>query len=433
MGGVVSSIANGLLGDKGQSGTDEAGFSLSHFQNLLRGRTSRLNEQITATDDKAKQFGLQLADQAIGGAPSITQAFLKQANDRNLAQQISAAKANKAVNPALAARSTQRLGGQLAQQTAQAAAPMALQERMQQQQQFGNFLNQQNNNLATLTGAGTGTSTAAANTGLAQGAAETSRNMGIINGIASGGAMAFSDKNLKKNIKSEAKPKKMAKGGIYVSSERILDHTDKSNEDEKSASDAGSAIGKLFKKAPEANPLMAGGTMESATDLGKEMPMLANQGAMVPGQAPVPGDSEKNDIVNAKLSPGEMVIKRSVVEQGPEAIKSFAEALLAKQPKKYSKGGIAESDFSPREFLNKIKPYSYEYKDSTLPGTSEGRTLGIMAQDLEKAGPVGQSMVKETPNGKVVDYGRGFSGILAAQADLNQRLNEIETKYKRKK
>lgn len=34
-------------------------------------------------------------------------------------------------------------------------------------------------------------------------------------------------------------------------------------------------------------------------------------GGHVPGQAPVPGDSPKNDIVDAKLSPGEFVIKRS--------------------------------------------------------------------------------------------------------------------------
>jgi hypothetical protein len=45
---------------------------------------------------------------------------------------------------------------------------------------------------------------------------------------------------------------------------------------------------------------------------------------MVPGAARVRGDSELNDIVPALLSPGELVIPRSVVEMGPDAIADFA-------------------------------------------------------------------------------------------------------------
>jgi hypothetical protein len=56
-----------------------------------------------------------------------------------------------------------------------------------------------------------------------------------------------------------------------------------------------------------------------------------NEGGIVPGKAKVKGDSEKNDTVHALLSPGEMVIPRSVVKKGPEAIKSFAEKLLEKE------------------------------------------------------------------------------------------------------
>jgi len=40
-------------------------------------------------------------------------------------------------------------------------------------------------------------------------------------------------------------------------------------------------------------------------------------------------------------------------------------------------------------------------------------------------------MVETTPNGdKIVNYGKGFGAILAAQAHLNQRLNELEKKKK---
>lgn len=57
---------------------------------------------------------------------------------------------------------------------------------------------------------------------------------------------------------------------------------------------------------------------------------------MVPGQAPVPGDSLKNDIVDAKLSPGEIVIPRSIALAGkmaPELAAKFVAAVLAEHGK----------------------------------------------------------------------------------------------------
>lgn len=60
---------------------------------------------------------------------------------------------------------------------------------------------------------------------------------------------------------------------------------------------------------------------------------LAAKGMKVPGQAKVKGDSLKNDTVDAKLSPGEIVIPRSVVnsKNAPEAAARFVAAVLAKQ------------------------------------------------------------------------------------------------------
>lgn len=79
----------------------------------------------------------------------------------------------------------------------------------------------------------------------------------------------------------------------------------------------------------------------------------------------------------------------------------------------------------PESFLNAIAAHSYKYKDDK---NGKGTFLSPMAQELEKAGPVGKSMVIDTPEGKMVDYGRGFGAILAAQADLNKRLQKIEGK-----
>jgi len=48
-----------------------------------------------------------------------------------------------------------------------------------------------------------------------------------------------------------------------------------------------------------------------------------------------------------------------------------------------------------------------------------------MAQDLEKT-PMGASFVKDTPRGKQVDYGHGLAAILASQANIHDRLRNLE-------
>jgi hypothetical protein len=82
-------------------------------------------------------------------------------------------------------------------------------------------------------------------------------------------------------------------------------------------------------------------------------------------------------------------------------------------------------DFDPSEFLDAITGYKYKYKDKKKNG--EGDHAGVMAQDLEKTS-VGKSMVEDTKDGKVVDYGKGFGTILACLADMHDRVKKVEGK-----
>lgn len=89
----------------------------------------------------------------------------------------------------------------------------------------------------------------------------------------------------------------------------------------------------------------------------------------------------------------------------------------------------AENSMNPKDFLDKLTAYSYEYKNSVKNNSKAGggKHLSVMAQDLEKAGPVGQQMVKENSQGiKEVDYAKGFAAMLASQVALNERLKKIE-------
>jgi len=111
-----------------------------------------------------------------------------------------------------------------------------------------------------------------------------------------------------------------------------------------------------------------------------------------------------------------------------EGIATMGAALLPAISDKNAKKDIKSAKntpMDPEHFLSKLSSHSYKYKDTK---DGKGTFLSPMAQELEKAGPVGKSMVEDTPEGKVVNYGRGFGAILAAQADLNRRLQKVEGK-----
>lgn len=93
------------------------------------------------------------------------------------------------------------------------------------------------------------------------------------------------------------------------------------------------------------------------------------------------------------------------------------------------KKDIKPGEHDIKSFLDNLSAHSYEYKNPSQPGASPGEHTGVMAQELEKS-KVGSQMVMDTPNGKMVDYAKGLPAILAAQAELNKRLDKIEGKKK---
>lgn len=91
------------------------------------------------------------------------------------------------------------------------------------------------------------------------------------------------------------------------------------------------------------------------------------------------------------------------------------------------KKNIEPASKEMKEFLDHLTASKYEYKNSKGPGKAQGDRYGVMAQALEKS-KVGKSMVKESPQGKMVDYGQGFGALLASQAELHKRLEKLEKK-----
>lgn len=96
----------------------------------------------------------------------------------------------------------------------------------------------------------------------------------------------------------------------------------------------GQAIGGAFKGASGAAAMADGGMVGPTSSFGKHMAMRG--GGYVPGKAAVGGDSSKNDTVPALLSPGEIVLPRSVVnsKKPEDAAARFVATVLARKKAK---------------------------------------------------------------------------------------------------
>ena len=90
------------------------------------------------------------------------------------------------------------------------------------------------------------------------------------------------------------------------------------------------------------------------------------------------------------------------------------------------KQNISSGDQEIEQFLDAIDAYQYEYRDPKAIGRDSGLLIGIMAQDAEKGGPMGNAMVSNGPRGKQLDMNQGLAAVMAAQANLHKRTKQLE-------
>jgi len=350
----------------------------------------------------------RLEAQSKGEGPSLAKAQLKAATDRNLAQQLGAAGAQRGGSASSRQRQLARAqaagGRDVAQQAA--VARMAEQQNAQQllasevgdelalaSQLRGKYL-QLGFNIdeadqaarRELESLAAGHAIQSSRLGLQAFEGESQRRQAFNKDLVSGiGTAVMSDERQKKKI-TRVKNKDLVKKLRTMSSE-----------DEK----------KNISKLDSFADYNSSDESKSLDTFSK----IVSQDVSIP--KPI---RERKDSNNGESS-----------KPSPEMIAALTKASDEKVKKN-------KKDFNPKGFLDKLKAYSYEYKNPELKGAGEGTHVSVMAQDLEKAGPVGKSMVVQNEQGiKMVDYGKGFGAILAAQTHLNERLNALETKKSKKR
>ena len=408
--GLPSFVQPGFRGK--ERDINERAFNLEYggqLKNEALEQRARAEKRGLTAQRGQSQLISQLQQQARGEGPSIAEAQLKAASDRSLAQQLAAAQSGRG------GQSTAAIQRQLAQQQATSGQEIAQQAaiaRMQEQQSaqglLANVLGQeqqladqlqqsylaqgfsidqaQQQARADLEKLKTQQFLAAQGLTAEGVAGEQKQKAAITGGLlkAGGGLLsagALSDKNEKTNIKplsgkSNTKKKKNLASSLSKNKQKTTDEPMV----EKTASKS-----KLFE---------AGGAFGESIQKGREQ---AAEGQKRAGR----------QMFNQQL------------------------AAVSDKTEKKSQKSINEKDMN--DFLDKIKAYSYEYKNPNKEGAGPGKQVGVMAQDLMKS-KVGKQMVTKAPTGELmVDFGKGFGAVLAAQAALNEKLKKLESSKKKKK
>lgn len=165
----------------------------------------------------------------------------------------------------------------------------------------------------------------------------------------------------------------------------------------------------------------------------------AKEAAFRAGQASVtpPLRQSDMDLTEPRVSPEERLEREVQMDRGYRGFRE-TEQQLGMKPSPYASFHVNEAHRTtptpdePTEadhFLAHLQPYSYRYKNPAMEPSSQpngGRYLGVMAQDVERAPGVGPQIVKDTPQGKVLEGPALMSALAAGVGRLHQRVAQLE-------
>lgn len=246
------------------------------------------------------QFLQALQGQANGSGPSVAQNLLGQGIDRNNAGAASMMAGARGMNPGLAAKMAMDQMGQNNQAGAQSSALLRSQEMLANQGMMGGV-------LQGMRSQDQGQFGQMAQLGLGQ-------NQQTLQG--SLGAQGMNEQAQLANLQAN-----MGQNGLNL------------QERGQNIGVIGSVLGGLGSLG---SAFATGGASAAMPTPG--IGRGAAHGAMIPGKANTPGDSPKNDTVDIKASPGEIVLPRSVA-QADDAPERAAEFVRAIRRKKMSESG----------------------------------------------------------------------------------------------
>lgn len=419
----------------------------------------------------------QLQQQAAGQGPSLAEAQLKTAQNRNLAQQLAIAGASRGGNAGLQARQLQQNMATSGQELANQAAQARMQEQLAARQQLQSTLagaREQDIGLATSQ-AGLTQQTSLANQAavnnqrleqakLNQQAelvnVQKAQEVALKNGdfqqasrlqnqqkniqIAIQNATLQQQSNLANVESSRAKVQQQAQIETQLSLAnqqsgmtaqqanqqaqiQMQEMRLKEDQFKQSRIDEYTKLGMTFEQAAQQTNLDWNKFQEQLTQQYSGMRQQAST-----AQAQIASQEGMNaQNIQAQKDAADKALTGQIVSGVLGAGGAVGGAAIAASDRT-AKKDIKSASKDIKEFLGALEASKYKYKEPNKPGRGQGEFVSVMAQELEKT-KLGKSMVGKDAEGvKNVDYGKGFGAILAAQVELNKRLAELESKTKKK-
>lgn len=128
---------------------------------------------------------------------------------------------------------------------------------------------------------------------------------------------------------------------------------------------------------------------------------------------------------------GGALTNAQLAQQQQQGILGAAGGVAAAFSDERLKTNISDGSEATENLLNALQGYEYEYKEPQKPGRFEGKMLGPMAQALEKS-EIGKTFVHETPEGKLVDFGRMVPALASSLNHVNNKIDRLAEALKKK-
>lgn len=361
--------------------------------------------------DQQLSLAQGIQDQLSGKAPSVAQLQLQQTLERNKAGQMGALAAQRGVNAGLAARIIGRQAGQLDQDAAMQSAILRAQENQANQAA-----------LATLAGQGREGDTAV-----------DVANQGALNSFSTNRAALAQQialENAKASNQRQAEQADVSLRGSLANQQAVNQQNFNQAQLNQQAAQGNQSA---FNTANINQANIAGGVKQA--ELGANATLGASENALA-GTKYTADTSVVNNAINnvgqsqdAEQESGQPKVttqpsggnRLGIGNRTSRADEGISTQVVSDER---AKKNIESGDSATEDMLSNLASAIFEYKNKN---NGEGRQLGVMAQDLEKS-KLGKEMVDEEDGTKYIDFKKGLSSILSAQANLHKRLSQLEGK-----
>jgi hypothetical protein len=167
-------------------------------------------------------------------------------------------------------------------------------------------------------------------------------------------------------------------------------------------------------------------------DLGSDTKKKDFSTRLQESMAAVKSKEPKEQTASGGFADMSKMISGALMESGKEGAASSGAAEAAKVASdKNTKKNVKSDNPKIDALLGSLKGYEFEYKDSSKPGTADGKRYGVMAQDLEKTDAGKSVVIKDPKTGKKqIDVGQATGLLFASLGRLNDKVDQLSKKRK---